>query len=222
MKKHIQVLITILYSAIASAQFTTLSENTIEPISVYHSIEKINGKKALRVVKDSAVTLFDEPTFIRLKGIELHNGTIEVKVLSKILKGAPELARGFIGIAFHINTDNTRFEGIYVRPSNARELDQLRRNHSIQYFSYPNFKFQESRKSATGQYEAYADMELDKWIKLKIRIQNQQAMLYLDDNSQPALIVNDLKLGADASGAIGLWVDIGTEGFFRDLVITKE
>jgi hypothetical protein len=33
--------------------------------------------------------------------------------------------------------------------------------------------------------------------------------------------VNDLKLGDNVSGAIGLWVDIGTEGYFKDIKITK-
>jgi hypothetical protein len=33
------------------------------------------------------------------------------------------------------------------------------------------------------------------------------------------LIVNDLKHGANAAGAIGLFVDIGTEGYFKDLVV---
>jgi hypothetical protein len=36
------------------------------------------------------------------------------------------------------------------------------------------------------------------------------------------LIVNDLKHGANASGAIALWVDVGTEGYFKDLKITKK
>jgi len=31
--------------------------------------------------------------------------------------------------------------------------------------------------------------------------------------------VNDLKHGADASGGVGLWVDIGTEGHFTNLHI---
>jgi hypothetical protein len=35
------------------------------------------------------------------------------------------------------------------------------------------------------------------------------------------LIVNDLKHGADQSGAIGLWVDVGTEGYFTDLRVSE-
>ena len=43
--------------------------------------------------------------------------------------------------------------------------------------------------------------------------------MYLDDadGGEPVLAVADLKLGATARGAVGLWVDIGTEGYFADL-----
>jgi hypothetical protein len=65
-------------------------------------------------------------------------------------------------------------------------------------------------------------MGLNEWISLKIVVDGSKALLYINNNTQPALIVNDLKLGSDISGAIGLWVDIGTEGFFSDVKITKQ
>jgi len=34
--------------------------------------------------------------------------------------------------------------------------------------------------------------------------------------------VNDLKHGADATSDIGLWVDIGTEGYFADVSVQHE
>jgi hypothetical protein len=64
-------------------------------------------------------------------------------------------------------------------------------------------------------------MALNEWIKLKIVVKDTQAKLFINDNKQPSLIVNDLKHGASSSGAIGLWVDVGTEGFFSDLKIQK-
>ena len=186
------------------------------------SIEKLNGKDVVRVVKDSTVREADEPTFVKIKGVDFTNGTIEVKVLSRLLKTAPPTARGFIGIAFHIDQQNSKFESIYVRPTNGRADDQLRRNHSIQYFSYPDYKFDRLRKEAEGVYESYADMALDEWITMRIEIKGKKAKLFLNDNKQPSLIVNDLKLGENISGAIALWVDIGTEGYFADLKIRNE
>ncbi len=70
-------------------------------------------------------------------------------------------------------------------------------------------------------YESYSDMGLNEWIKIRIEVKDKQAKLFLNDNKQPSLVVNDLKMGADVSGALGLFVDVGTEGYFRDLKITK-
>jgi hypothetical protein len=186
------------------------------------SIEKSMGKDVVKVIKDPNVTESDEPTFAKLKGIDLKNGTIEVKVLSRLLPNAPESARGFIGIAFRINDSNSKFECLYIRPTNGRASDQLRRNHSIQYFSFPDYKFERLRKEAPGEYESYADMGLNEWIKLKIIVKDSQAKFFINESKQPSLIVNDLKHGANSSGAIGFWVDVGTEGFFSDLKILKD
>lgn len=215
------LIMLVLYSPSIFAQKIPLTLTSFEPIGTYASESSIDGGTAIRVVKDSTIILDDEATFARVKDIEFSEGTIEVKVLSKLLTNAPKHARGFIGIAFHINSDNSKFEAIYLRPTNAMSDDQLRRNRSTQYFAYPDFKFTDSRKTAPGVYESYEDMELNKWITIKIVVKGQQAKLYLDERTQPSLVINDLKLGKDANGAIGLFVDIGTEGYFKDLIIDK-
>ena len=204
------------------AQTIGFDKSDLEVNRVYMSIEKMNGKKVVKVVIDSTVKGANEPTFVKIKGIDFKDGTIELKVLSRLLKTAPASARGFIGVAFHIDEQNSKFEGIYLRPTNGRAEDQLRRNHSIQYFSYPDYHFDRLRKEAEGVYESYADMGLNEWITMRIEVKGKQAKLFLNDNNQPSLIVNDLKLGDNASGSIGLWVDGGTEGYFKDLKIRKE
>lgn len=208
-------------SPVLFAQTIGFDKSKLEANLVYMSIEKMNDKQVVKVVKDSTVNGSDEPSFVKIKGIDFKDGTIEVKVLSRLLKTAPASARGFIGVAFHIDEQNSKFESIYVRPTNGRADDQLRRNHSIQYFSFPDYKFDRLRKEAEGVYESYADMGLNEWIAMRIEVKGKQAKLFLNNNKQPSLIVNDLKLGDTISGAIGLWVDIGTEGYFKDLKITK-
>jgi len=47
-------------------------------------------------------------------------------------------------------------------------------------------------------------------------------MIYLNGDKQPVLTVDGLKHGPDFSGGIGLWVDIGTEGFFSGLTVEKD
>lgn len=216
-------IIAIIYSSIHStAQTIKLDGNRLEAVQVAMSIEKLMGSEVVKVIKDSTVKAVDEPTFVKIRGIEFSNGTIEVKVLSRLLKNASEFSRGFIGIAFRINDNNTKFECIYLRPTNGRANDQVRRNHSIQYYSYSDYKFDRLRKEAPERYEAYADMELNKWITMRIEVNGTQAKLFLDNNQQPSLIVNDLKHGANVSGAIALWVDVGTEGYFKDLKVIKK
>ncbi len=192
------------------------------PVNTFIHADNIEGKETLRVLKDPKITDVDEPTFARLIDANFKNGLIEVKVLSKLLKDAPAYARGFIGVAFRIDERNSQFECLYIRPTNGRADDQVRRNHATQYFAYPDFKFDRLRKEAPEKYESYADMGLNEWINLKIEVQGEKARLYLNEGKQPVLIVNDLKLGAHASGSIGLWVEIGTEGHFTDLRIENE
>jgi hypothetical protein len=204
------------------AQTITFNKNQLDTSLVSITIEKLQGQETLKIVMDSTVKAFDQPTFVRIKNTDFKNGTIEVKVLSRLLKNAPDWARGFIGVTFRINEQNNKFEGIYLRPANGRVNDQLRRNHSIQYFSFPDFSFEQSRKEAPGVYESYADMGLNEWITMRIEVNGNHAELFLNNNKQPSLVVNDLKLGQDASGAIGLWVGNWTEGYFRDLKIWKK
>ena len=212
----------LLLNGVVQVQITKFRNYEVQPVSVQISTVKIMGKTALRAVKDSAIKAFDEPTYIRLNNVDFKNGTIEVKVLSRLLPNAPDFARGFIGVAFRINDSNTKYESIYIRPLNARVDDQVRRNHSIQYYAYPDYKFDRLRKEAPEKYESYSDMEMNKWIDLRIEVKEAEAKLFINNSKQPSLVVTDLKLGANMSGAIALWVEIGTEGYFSDLKITKK
>ena len=199
------------------AQKIALTESNLVANKVAMSIEKFQGKQVVKVAKDPAVKEVDEPTFVRIKNLDFTDGDIEVSVLSRLLPTAAPSDRGFIGVAFRINDSNTAFECIYIRPTNGRAEDQVRRNHSIQYFSYPEYKFSRLRKENPEMYESYADMGLNEWIKMKIVVQDNRAKLFLNNQQHPSLIVNDLKHGAGVSGAIGLFVDVGTEGYFKDL-----
>jgi hypothetical protein len=46
--------------------------------------------------------------------------------------------------------------------------------------------------------------------------------LFVHDNGQPTLIVNDVKSGPRAKGAVALWLDAGTVAHFRNLRVTPE
>lgn len=197
-------------------------KTSLHSVNSFGNLVTKDGRNAVRVVKDQRITAVDEPTFARIQGLEFKDGIIEVDVLGELLQDAPDYARGFIGIAFRIDERNTKFEGIYIRPTNGRCDDQVRRNRSVQYFSYPEYKFDRLRTETPGKYETYADMGLNEWIRMKIVVEGSRAFLHLNGSPHPVLVVHDLKHGAELSGGIGLWVDIGTEGYFADIRIAHK
>lgn len=144
------------------AQKVKLQNDNLVANKVYMSLEKFKGKGVVKVTKDSTVIEADEPTFVKIKNIDFKDGIIEASVLSRLLPNAAPSDRGFIGVTFRVNDSNSRFECIYLRPTNGRAKEQVRRNHSIQYFSFPDYKFQRLRKETPEMYESYADMELNK------------------------------------------------------------
>lgn len=220
-----QIIITVLcaglfFNAIAQTQKIQLSNANLTPHFTEMSVRKLVGENIVRVVKSPKVIKVDEPTYVKINGLNFKNGTIELKVMGKLLPNAPDSARAFIGLAFRINADDSKFEAIYLRPTNGIANNQIRRNRSVQYFSYPDFKFNHSRKTNPGEFETYADIAPNEWIQMKIIIKDANAQLFINGSKNPSMIVNNLKMGPDKSGALGLWVDIGTEGYFKDLVVT--
>lgn len=187
-------------------------------VTVEKSVHK--GKDAL------ALKIKGEPegdkTVAILKNINFHNGTIEATVSGQPLANAGETARGFVGIAFRAASDASKMEVFYVRPTNRRANDQLRRNHSSQYISIPGYPWEKLRKETPGEYEAYVDLVPAEWTGIKIVVKDETARLYVNDASQPTLIVNHLKQGKDMRGSIGLWIGPGILGHFTDIKVTKE
>ena len=63
------------------------------------------------------------------------------------------------------------------------------------------------------------DLQPDVWTKIKIDVRGTRARLYVHDQEQPTLVVNDLKTGAEAKGAVGLFVGSGTVAHFRNVKV---
>lgn len=159
-------------------------------------------------------------TFLNIPTQPFHNGIIEVEVAGMPVPGSPDWSRGFVGIVFRVNEDYSRYEGMYVRPTNSTAPDQVRRNHTTQYFSYPDFPWYRLREEAPGKYESWADVKTADWMVLRIEVDGSRARLYLDNHANPVLVVNDLKLGAAAKGTIGLFTEVATNAYFRNLKVT--
>lgn len=173
------------------------------------------GRKSIHAVANS-----DAGGVVVVSGTSFHDGVIEVELSGKPGAGAATDARGFVGLAFRTNADSSTYECAYIRPTNGRADDQLRRNHSAQYISIPEYEWFRLRSETPGKYESYADMLPDEWIKLRIEVSGVKMRLFVNGAAQPTLIVNDLKHG-DSTGAVALWIGSSTDAYFANLRITK-
>jgi hypothetical protein len=204
-----------LYALAAVAQPPTAGK--LELHSVRAEPAEYQGKHATRVTPTADVG--DNETYAVVPGLEIQDGTIEAEVAGTVAPGSFEGARGFIGIAFRVQA-GPKFELFYLRPTNGRADDQLRRNHSTQYVSVPGWPWERTRRETPGLYESYVDLQPGVWTPVKIVVSGTQARLYVNGATQPALIVNDLKQGA-GKGGVGLWVGPGTEGYFANVRVGK-
>ena len=152
---------------------------------------------------------------------DFHNGTIELEVAGQPAPGSSGGARGFVGIAFRANLEEGNYDCFYLRPTNGRAEDQERRNHSAQYISHPDYPWFRLRKETPSKYEAYVDLVPEEWTKVKIVVEGEKARLYVHGNEHPTIIVNDLKSGADGSGAVALWFEGSTVARYTNLKITE-
>jgi len=176
------------------------------------------GRRAVKLIPAPDAVGSDKGVFAIVTGTELTDGTIDVDVAGAPRADAAPDSRGFIGVSFHVEDHAKQSEVLYIRPTNGRSDDQLRRNHSVQYVSNPDYPWERLRKENPGVYESYADMEAGVWTHMRIVIAGKTARLFVNNASQPCLVVNDLKRGA-VGGAIAFWAHASTDGYFGALKV---
>ena len=199
----------------------TFQNNTYVPVGASVDLTELDGEQLIRVVKPEENAEPDVATYARLVGPDFHDGTIELDVRARLMPWANIDCRGFIGIVFRASEANDRFEGFYVRPRNGRSCtDPQRRVHTMQYFSYPGYTFAYFRERGIADYEARANISMDEWVHIKAEVAGASAKFYVDDMDSPALVVPQMFGGSDARGAVGLYVDNGTQGHFKNLAIS--
>jgi hypothetical protein len=232
-KKNSIILLFSLCALATFAQKLKLKNQEFELRNVTGSIIEFQGKKVLKIERDLKAIPFDvnrieatvdEPHYARLLGLEdFENGTIEVKMYSQLQNPAPYPGiAGFIGVFFRVQENDSAFESIYLRPKVGRVNNQMFRNHAVQYFSYPHAKFETLRKNyPAGSYEGAAPVALNEWIKMRIEVNGETAEMFINEMKYSSFIV-DKMLGKSKKGYVGLYVDIGTIGYFKDLKVTKK
>jgi hypothetical protein len=194
------------------------SLSNLELYNVRADLATYRGRSALRLVE--AQPTGDGPALAVLTQTDFAQGEITTAVAGDRRADASPEMRGFVGIAFRVAPHVAQYECFYIRPTNGRADDQLRRNHATQYVSHPDYPWYRLREESPGVYESYADLVPGAWTRLRITVSGTAARLYVNGARQPTLIVNDLKLG-ETRGRIGLWIRNGTEAYFTKLTVTR-
>jgi len=166
-----------------------------------------NDKKGIRFSKN------ENDGVAWVKHLIFSNGSIELDI-----RGKDEFQQSFVGVAFH-GVDNNTFDAIYFRPFNFQSTDTVRKIHSVQYISQPDFPWQVLRDKYNGKYEKaiLPSTNGNEWFHVKITVKSPQITVFVNGNPEPSLSVE--KLNNRASGKIGLWVGNNSDGDFANLQI---
>lgn len=148
------------------------------------------------------------------QNLEFENGTIEFDV-----KGKDVLQQSFVGVAFHIQNDST-FNAVYFRPFNFKKPE--RTSHSVQYISHPKFTWQKLRTEFPEQYEKTVTPvpNPDEFFHTRIEVAWPMVKVFVENAGIPSLEVK--MLSTFRKGKIGLWVGNGSDGSFKNLVISQK
>ena len=214
------IIFAIAFTVVHAQTVSLDSPDHLKLVNVKTETVTFKARKALRVRDAAPPDSGDEGRLVILPKTDFQDGVIEVDLAGEPGPGAGEGARGFIGVAFRVAPDQSRFECIYLRPTNGRAEDQMRRNHSVQYISVPGFPWHFLRKEFPEKYETYVDLVAAEWTRVKIEVRGEKARLYVNGVEQPTLLVNDLKQG-QSKGSIALWIGPGTLAHFANLRISQ-
>ena len=210
--------------------FSNAQEMGYTPINVDITKDVVyHGKKALKVeitksVQDAMLNNEIGGNGITLAVIdnsEFSQGVIELDIAGEVNHKGSADARGFVGVAFHIQPEATQYEAIYLRMTNGTLNTPIppepRNLRAIQYIAHPNFHFDVSRKDAPMVFEKAAPVKPKQWFHYKLEITQDRAQAYID-----GVLVLDVPLKLEKhSGKIGLFVDDGSAGYFANIRITS-
>jgi hypothetical protein len=191
-----------------------------ELVNANSEVVAYRGVQAVKLTPTPEAEGKDLGMFALLEGPDFTDGTIEIQVAGAPKPGASEGARGFIGVSFRTGPKGEWADMFYLRPTNGRIDDQLRRNHAVQYASDPEYPWHRLREETPGVYESYADMEAGAWTRMRIEVKGTKARLYVNGASQPCLIVNDIKHG-ERPGKVALWAHVETDAYFGPVTVSR-
>jgi len=100
-----------------SARYPLTSTAGLRPHNVVVEPATLQGKKGLRVMasQESGQPGTAVETLVLIDDLEFGDGVIEAEIAGDIRPGAPEGARGFVGIAFRLQSDLRTYDAFYLR-----------------------------------------------------------------------------------------------------------
>lgn len=148
-----------------------------------------------------------------LDGVDFQDGTIEVLIRGKDIRG-----RSFVGVAFR-GVDAETYDAVYFRPFNWMADNELNRSHGVQYISHPENTWARLREEHTGVYEAPVPdpPDPDGFFKARIEIAKPVIRVFVNDSAEPCLVVEELT--DREGGRVGLWMGNNSDGSFAALTL---
>jgi hypothetical protein len=145
--------------------------------------------------------------------LEFENGVIEFDVKGKNVPG-----KSFVGIAFHIQDEET-FNAVYFRPFNFKNPDKARSGHSVQYICHPDFPWHALRKDFPEQFENPVNPipNPEDWFHAKVVVQWPTVKVFVEKSKESCLEVQ--MKSAFKKGKVGFWAGNGSDGAYKNLII---
>ena len=119
------IIFAIAFTVVHAQTVSLDSPDHLKLVNVKTETVTFKARKALRVRDAAPPDSGDEGRLVILPKTDFQDGVIEVDLAGEPGPGAGEGARGFIGVAFRVAPDQSRFECIYLRPTNGRAKSRL-------------------------------------------------------------------------------------------------
>lgn len=177
-------------------------------------VAKEGGKTIVRLAPIGGNRQGSNFALALVRGVPFAQGQIEVD-----LRGNPAGQGSFVGVAFGV-IDGTTHEAIYFRPFNFQADDPVKRSHAVQYVAQPQHPWDRLRAEKPGSYEAAVAPVPDPaaWFHARIDVSASRVSVFINGAARPCLSVD--RLGSNAVGEVGLWVD-SQPGSFANLKIQR-
>lgn len=214
------MLITIVMMLISGVGFS--QQRTVS----YNLSELLTSSKLSTTNREASVLPAGERTGIKLSSaagegavwlnrVIFKNGIIELDVKGKNIE-----QQSFVGVAFHGLEDTKTFDVVYLRPFNFKADDLVKKSHSVQYASHPDYPWPLLREKFNGKYESAISPapNPDEWFHIRIEVNYPTVKTFVNGSLTPSLVVT--KLNERKSGIMGLWVGNNSDGSFANLKIT--